>query len=718
MMASNTTKVINVCPVCLDSKPLKIVGRCKHCFCTECILITLGSHEGDEFPCPTCKVECPRPWDGVKGMVDFTGEDVAVVDTVVKIGRKGGSGEKELQPMGRGKGRGKAGAETERPPNKRRGLGNGEKRDGNKAGITMDVKCTICHHKKKEVQAVNLCVECGNLHICEECTKVHARNKATQGHVVVRFRSETKQQDVMCEKHDSSLNSFCHDCGTAACMVCVMLDHGEHTVEKLVDVVDKKVAEMKVTLEKKQEKLEEFKNLKKDLALLKLIVPEVDKQDILIKEIEDHAQKCIEQITKWKEGLKEQVKVDYKVVKDIPVGFEKLSEMVEELQAPTERAGRLLTETEYDPEYLYKLTALKQEMDAMVDGEGDIEEKGYRKQLRVLHRKHHTFFPKEIPLSFGRSDCADEEEEEEEDEEYLYGYDSTEIFKKTMQVSSEDMFIPCVANLGQMFAVAHPTRLGEPSLAIDIYKLPGTLKRTFKDHVPPLYDMSSTPDGKLAVLSNGTGGTGCSVKLFDPDAGYISSTRDIDITEPLSLGVTLQHQYVILGGNKEGQKVITVVDKSGVVEHTHKMYKDSKGESDAASTVAVHIPKRITCGGRFVFVTGDDYTAAYEITDTEIHVHKTVVVNQKVKYIDISATIWDDFFLFFVNFDKVWMSMHKLDTDDVSKSEWYPRGWSIICDLEPGDERPIRFSAGDTHFVMSHGQTIRVYKIQQRLLKI
>ncbi|XP_064644905.1 uncharacterized protein LOC135498556 [Lineus longissimus] len=704
MMASNTTKVINVCPVCLDSKPLKIVGRCKHCFCTECILITLGSHEGDEFPCPTCKVECPRPWDGVKGMVDFTGEDVAVVDTVVKTEQKGGYGERELQPMGRGK----AGAETERPPNKRRGLGNGEKRDGNKAGITMDVKCTICHHKKKEVQAVNLCVECGNLHICEECTKVHARNKATQGHVVVRFRSETKQQDAMCEKHDSSLNSFCHDCVTAACMVCVMLDHGEHTVEKLVDVVDKKVAEMKVTLEKKQEKLKDLKDLKKDLAQLKLMVPVVDKQDILIKEIEDHAQKCIEQITKWKAELKEQVKVDYKVVKDIPVGFEKLSEMVEELQAPTERAGRLLTETEYEPEYLYKLTALKQEMDAMVDGEGYIEEKGYRKQLRVLHRKHHTFFPQEIPLSFGRLDCADEEEEDEE------------IFEKTMQVSSEDMFIPCVANLGQMFAVAHPTRLGEPSLAIDIYKLPGTLKHTFKDHVPPLYEMSSTPDGKLAVLSNGTGGTGCSVKLFDPDAGYISSTRDIDITEPLSLGVTLQHQYVILGGNEEGQKVITVVDKSGVVEHTRRIDKDFKSESDAASTVAVHIPKRITCGGRFVFVSVDIYRAVYEITDTEIHVHvhETVVVNQKVKYIDISATIWDDFFLFTVYSDMVWMGMCKLDTDDVSKSEWYYRGGRKICDLEPGDERPIRFSARDTHLVMSHGQTIRVYKIPQRLLKI
>jgi hypothetical protein len=108
-----------------------------------------------------------------------------------------------------------------------------------------------------------------------------------------------------------------------------------------------------------------------------------------------------------------------------------------------------------------------------------------------------------------------------------------------MPVDSKDKFIPCVAVLGQRFAVAHPTRRGEPSNAIDIYEFPGTLISTLRDHVPPLYDMSSTPDGKLAVLSAGTGQDSCSVKVFDPMTGYIGSTHDIDVTKPIAQGVTL-----------------------------------------------------------------------------------------------------------------------------------------------------------------------------------
>ena len=113
------------------------------------------------------------------------------------------------------------------------------------------------------------------------------------------------------------------------------------------------------------------------------------------------------------------------------------------------------------------------------------------------------------------------------------------------------------------FAITHPTDGGGPANAIDIYQYPDTFKQTLKEHVYPAFDMTSTPDQKLAILSRSNPEPSkCCIKLFDPDRGYISSTKDIRITEPISLGVNMYHQYIILSG-KGGERQITVVDNDG-----------------------------------------------------------------------------------------------------------------------------------------------------------
>ncbi|XP_064651926.1 uncharacterized protein LOC135502767 [Lineus longissimus] len=560
-------------------------------------------------------------------------------------------------------------------------------------GLDVTVTCKSCHRRKKEVQAVNLCLECGQLHICDRCTDVHARNKATRNHVVVPLRPGKIEWNAMCKTHDSLLNIYCHDCNKSVCLVCVMREHGEHTVEELEDFVDAKVKALKRVLEERANRLKELQCLKYELAALMGEVPILDQQDSLIQEIEDHAEKCIQQVVKWKEDLKMQVKADYKVIRDIPEDLEKVQVAVERFETSVVRAAALLGKTEHDLGYLAKLVSLQQDLDAVGDVGSDVKGTEHWKKLREFHDFDHCFVPGEMPATFGMIDKVDAIPNPEADRKPFI---AKEIFQHTMQTDSTDKFIPCVANLGKHFAVAHPTRWWEPSGAIDIYELPGTLKRTLKDHVSPLYDMSSTPDGKLAVLSDGTGSDRCSVKLFESEAGYVTSTCDIDITTPFSLGVTLKHQYVILGDNDQGERQITVADKEGVVESRCLIGK-------------IYWNPRITCGRDFIFV-GDyayGYLQIYQIQNNVLQ----MVSNDFGYCTDLSATVWDDYYIFRVSALSNLLHLYKYSKRG-NKMEWIYVGKRFCFKGLSGADWEASLSARDDHMVATYGCTIRVLKLK------
>jgi hypothetical protein len=309
-----------------------------------------------------------------------------------------------------------------------------------------DVKCQFCIRKKRKVQATSLCVQCSHFYFCQDCTETHARNKATKNHTVTYLRPVEKEVLAVCTKHDTDLTSYCQTCGTAVCPVCVLFDHGDHIIEEIGDIINAKAEVVKNTLEKQENKLAELQHLKKELTRLKFMAPMVDKQDMLIKEIEDHAQKFIDQIVQWKEDLKKQVKMKFKIIRDISAGWEKVSDTVRELQQTINRARKLLTETENRPVYLDKLISLQKDLDNIAEAGEGIEGKEFRKELCELDRNSHRFNPEEIPTSFGEVGKAPRK------------FKPVQLFKHTMKVDFKHKFIPCVANLGKKFAVAHPTR--------------------------------------------------------------------------------------------------------------------------------------------------------------------------------------------------------------------------------------------------------------------
>ncbi|XP_064650214.1 uncharacterized protein LOC135501816 [Lineus longissimus] len=668
-MASQATGLADVCVVCLQSRPLKLVGKCKHRFCSKCLFDIIEGKEGDVFACPTCKVDCLCPTDGLEGLVDFTGGDEAAEDAGVEEGRRGGVKDLGVVP-------GVPDRETTQEP-------------GTECADTvLDVRCKICHQRKKEVQAVNLCVECGHLYICNTCTDVHSRNKATREHVVVPLR----KKDI-CKPHDSLLNSYCQDCKKPVCMVCIMWEHGEHSIEKLGDFVDGKVAALNQVLKRRAKRLRELQHQMYELMALIGEAAVFDKEDMLVKEIEDHAEKCIAGIVKWMDDLKNQVKANHKVIRDLPEDLEKVQKAVEQLQRPIERAVELLGKKEHHLLYLDKLLIMQQEVAAVADVGNDIKDTGHWSQILELHNYNYHFIPGELPSDLGGISKTVARPCESIAEV---------IFKHTIQADSTDMFIPCVANLGFNFAVAHPTRHREPSGAIDIYELPGTLKRTFKAHVPPLYDMSSTPDGKLSVLSDGSGGNNCRVKLFDVENGYMSCTGDIDIAKPLSLGVTTRHQYAIIGRNGQGEVWIIITDKEGIVLFKH--------QCDTAEKIYWNpeVNPRITCSRDFIFVAAMQMSVTYKLQDAGLlHVSTGRYIGSLT---DISATVMNDLFRICTWKNNVNLYRHKMRRG--TKYGWDHRGQLKVCDEEAScADMGARLSTRDGHIVVTYGRTIRVFKL-------
>jgi hypothetical protein len=675
-MASNTAEFSKVCVMCFETRPLKIVGRCKHMFCTECMLTVLGSETGEVFACPSCKMDCPRPWDGVEGLVDFTGEEVAVEDVAVTL---------EPDSIARDNGLQERGTETAATGILHKQMRRGWKteRRVQAADNFMDVKCKICYHRKLEVQAVNLCIECGNLHICENCTKVHARNRATRAHTVVPFRSESNDREPMCQDHDSPLNNYCHECRKAVCLVCVWLEHGDHKFEYLAEVINTKVQTLKLILGEREKGLKDLQRLRKDTTLV------IDRRDTLFEEIEDHAQNCIDQIVNWKEDLKKQARMNY-IIEDAVLDLEKMGEKIQKLQEPIDSGRRLLAETAHHPAYLDELIELEQDLEATADGDDAIKRKQSQDELRQLRRTDLAFLPEEIQVRFGRLHESNNSVSESEDSDEESNCELIEIFNHTMRTHSKHMFIPSVANFGDQFAVVHPTRNGAPSDAVDIYEFPGTLKRTIQDHIAPaVYEISSTPDGKMAKLCNKTERT--------------TGTDNVD-SKASSLCITSKHQYVRLDENEQGEKHITVTTKCGTLKQKRLVDEEADRVRNA---------DKITCGRRFIFVKGDHSVVAYEIKKTRIEKVKTCVVLTEAAHLtDISATTRDDFFVTYTYSNNLLMDKWVRKTNG-DKVEW-SRGWfTVLRQQVDGGDREARISTRDDRIVVSHGQTVRVFKVQK-----
>ncbi|XP_064638454.1 uncharacterized protein LOC135494432 [Lineus longissimus] len=560
----------------------------------------------------------------------------------------------------------------------------------------FEVNCQISHHRGQEVQAANHCPDCDHLYICEACTEAHARKKAKKAHVVVPLNTKysVRPNEEICAKHGSPLTSYCCTCKEPACKICVQLEHGDHEVRHLRDLIQAKVEEVKVISCKQEEELKQMKVLRDELiALRSAATPH--KQDILIKEIEDHTEKCKETLIKKKEELKAEVVKKFgalnEVAADLDEGVQVVGRRIEKLNSSLERASKLLSETKQgQTSYLDKLMSLHCDLGSIATTCNVADGEKFHDRIYKLHETTTRFIPEE-PSTLGSL------------EEVLSGYQSALqlIAKHTLETDSKDKFIPCLANLGDKFAVAHPTLKGKPSDAIDIYEFPKSLKLSLTGNVGPVHDMTSTRNGQLAVLSDGSTGTSsCSVKVFDPNTGKNIVTHNLDIAEPVSLGVNCRSQYVILSGKQQGRAMITVVNDDGSVEREQVI------ESPGLSNMK---PGQITCGWRYILIM---LPGKREVWKYEVHGNKLIQISTIDNLVfwknqmGISASVLDDLFLAEQDVNHNYMNRF---IQNYHRSRWDHKYTQVTFGKSLTNE--YRISVRGSTIIMSWDQTFAVLQI-------
>lgn len=97
--------------------------------------------------------------------------------------------------------------------------------------------CTAC---KSEQEAVAFCDQCSS-DLCENCTTAHTVMNLFDGHLVTTFAdlrstgAHPELRQVMCTTHNQPMRYLCAACETAACKQCLEVDHLNH---KIIDIND------------------------------------------------------------------------------------------------------------------------------------------------------------------------------------------------------------------------------------------------------------------------------------------------------------------------------------------------------------------------------------------------------------------------------------------------------------------------------------------------
>jgi hypothetical protein len=434
---------------------------------------------------------------------------------------------------------------------------------------------------------------------------------------------------------------------------------------------------------------------KHESQMMMLNSPELtERRDLLLQEIDGHAARCIEMIVEKRDAIKAQVWNRYKLITEVTENLNKIPELPK-LDSAVEKARQLLTMAEPHPVDIAELFAVKHDI-VRCGIQHEIDIGGYWTDFRQLLDNPVQFVP--LPLQeYNMGTFEVKKIPQPGVQRYLL------TFEKELVADDEGKFIPCVANLGKdLYAVAHPTVRGQPADAIDVYKVPGEFLQTIRDHAAPLYDMDATPDGQIAVLSDGeTEGT-CSVRIFDPETGYLRSTKDFHIRDPLTLDVNKRYQFVILNKDTELRernecvKRLSVFNEDGSVEITQIVDETSTANE-------VH---KISCSARYFYITGKAHVfAVYEQEGKQLVRISDASPHEYDDSGDISARYFDEISSCLTGEHCSYYGRHALVNNELKN--WTAK---LVGKHPHGADIESRLSVKDNYIVSSQGRIIRVYQ--------
>ena len=186
-----------VCPVCYGEFTQPKVLQCKHVFCSNCLSKWLQDRK---LVCPICRaVQVVSRSSGVHNLP----EPLIIASLQEKIADF-------LQTR--------------------------------KNSGPVSRKCGHCDGK-----AVYFCLSCVK-NLCNDCSDRHKRNRVSKSHDLVYISKKT-----VCEKHPLEfLNCYCVDCKRGLCMVCVDLEHGQHDVIDIKDLVQDRKDKLEMYCDKQE----------------------------------------------------------------------------------------------------------------------------------------------------------------------------------------------------------------------------------------------------------------------------------------------------------------------------------------------------------------------------------------------------------------------------------------------------------------------------------
>jgi hypothetical protein len=672
-MAEKQSTGIPVCTICFEvPQVLKVIPMCNHAFCRECLAKHVKRLSGS-FPCPTCRAESPLPEDGVGGLKDYAGDnDIRVIDLT------GVTSEQEAE------------IEIDRAK-------------------TKQIKCKICRFTKKtETEADHVCTECHNLYLCKDCTHLHRISKATEYHDLTPLKNNKIEVKIVnCETHEHLITSFCCTCSEPVCPICIQIDHSQHTIKRIMAVFNAKVEEMKCTKAKLEKQSKHVKFCQSELRGLKNLAQE--REVYMMGTVEDNADKCIEHVIKQKADIKKKIVAAFKPILEVTSHLDNFQDSIVRMDESVTKAQRVLSDAEPSSSGLVKLYSVSNDMDEAGKSVDDIDREHYWQSYKELWQNLPCFIPnvKEYTCNLGKLS------------ELRSAKDLESAFEKKLDVDDAAKFIPSITQIGrgrEYYAIARPTTEGKPpdilpSDAIDIFKYPFRFQRTIREHVNSVYDMSTTPDGNLAVLSDGNTEDTCSVKLFHPETGFlrqVQSTEDFAFREVLSLAINLQHQYVVLSKARKC-RMVTIFNEDGSTELTHHI---EVMKFDISSNA-----RRIACSARYIYIMGILAFAIYEyeIQKKEITLRMTsdagIADGGIMK--DISTTY----------FDQLAICYNVAEKDDCIKIFKYSNNQLLHLNTMKYRNKPVgansesRLSMKDNQTVLSQGY-IQIVSSQGCIIRV
>ncbi|XP_064632174.1 uncharacterized protein LOC135490713 [Lineus longissimus] len=262
----------DICAICLEEpKNPKTLPTCTHRFCESCLISYVRRHQAEEsVACPTCTIACP--------IQDTNVEAPAVAEPTLPLRKK------EL--------------------------------------------CTFCSYKGLEAKADFFCDRCEDALLCRDCATSHGKKPRFRGHVVKPVSDFIRL--IRCEKHGGRAMKFlCMGCDTPVCEICADIDHDDH---ELVDIGD--------VLKKLKDNLDPLCNAYECASTLQRELQDVrNKEEAVITLIQNRAALLKKEIDKRKDDLVSAVK-EKTVEKQLDMD---VSRLVEGLQGSLERGRDIST---------------------------------------------------------------------------------------------------------------------------------------------------------------------------------------------------------------------------------------------------------------------------------------------------------------------------------------------------------------------------------------